>query len=582
MDSKRADDAPESALGIRRGLTSYGDPGFSAFVRRSFAKSMGYSDADLERPTVGICNTYSELNNCHRHFRELAEAVKRGVWQSGGLPLEFPTISLGELFLHPTSMLLRNLMAMDTEEMIRAQPLDAVVLLGACDKTIPAQLMGAASANMPAILVPGGPMLDGHWRGQTLGACTDCRRYWQEYRAGTIDEATISELEGALARSTGSCMVMGTASTMACCAEALGMTLPGAAAIPAVDARRMRLAEASGVRAVQLARQGGPTPSQIMTPAAFRNSIRVLMAVGGSTNAVIHLTAVAGRLGIELSLDLFDQIGRATPLLASMRPTGSYQMETFFEAGGVPAVLAELAPLLEQEALTVEGATLADRIAASPRVDEHWRDVIAPLDRPLQAEGGLSMLRGSLAPDGAVLKHAAASPHLLQHRGRAIVFSSPADLFQRLDDPELDITPNDVMVMQNAGPVGGPGMPEAGLLPLPRKLLAQGVRDMVRISDARMSGTAFGTVVLHVAPESALGGPLGLVRDGDLIELDLAGRRLDLLVAEDELARRRAAWRAPRNAVRRGYRRLFLDHVLQAPRGCDFDFLVAEPDEASD
>jgi dihydroxy-acid dehydratase len=473
-------------------------------------------------------------------------------------------------------MLWRNMAAMAAEEMFRANPIDGLVLLGGCDKTIPAQLMGAASADLPAIQVPAGPMLDGHWQGQTLGACTDCRRYWQEYRAGAIDQQTVSELEAALVRSAGTCMVMGTASTMASCAETLGMTLPGAAAIPASDSRRARLAELTGARAVELARAGGPTPSQVMTPAAFRNAIRVIAALGGSTNAVIHLTAVAGRLGIPLPLDLFDRLSRETPMLANMRPSGAFQMETFFEAGGVPSLLKELAPLLETEALTVTGETLGERIAASPPLAERWHEVIAPLERPRKPQGGLAILRGSLAPDGAVLKHSAASPGLLQHRGRAVVFDGPADLARRIDDPHLDVTPDSVLVMQNAGPIGGPGMPEAGLLPLPKKLLEQGVRDMVRISDARMSGTAFGTVILHVAPEAAVGGPLALVRDGDLVELDVPSRRLDLLVPEEELDRRRVAWRPPAPAFRRGYGRLFLDHVLQAPQGCDFAFLLAD------
>lgn len=571
----------DATQGIRRGLTSYGDTGFSTFIRRTFFKGMGYSDEALRRPTVGICNTWSELNHCHRHFRDLAEAVKRGVWQAGGMPLEFPTISLGEIFLNPTSMLYRNLAAIDTEEMIRAQPLDAVVLLSGCDKTTPAQLMGAASANLPAILVPGGPMLNGHWEGQTLGACTDCRRYWQEYRAGTIDDATLSELEGALVRSTGTCMVMGTASTMASLSEALGMTLPGAAAIPAVDSRRMRIAELSGMRAVELARNGGPRPSDVMTDAAFRNAIRLLVALGGSTNAVIHLTAVAGRLGIELPLDLFDRLSRETPLLTSMRPSGKFQMETLFEAGGIPAVLKELAPLLELETVGVSGRPLLELVEATPTTDARWREVIAALDAPFKPEGGLAVVRGSLAPDGAVVKHSAASPNLLTHRGTAVVFSSPADLARRIDDPDLPVTADSILVLQNAGPVGGPGMPEAGLLPIPKKLLEQGVRDMVRISDARMSGTAYGTIVLHVAPEAAVGGPLGLVRDGDEIHLDVPNRRLDLLVPDEELARRRAAWQAPASTAQRGWQRLHVEHVLQAPRGCDLDFLVGTPNTLS-
>jgi dihydroxy-acid dehydratase len=564
-----------AAEGIRRGLTSYGDSGFSTFIRRAFSKGMGLSNEDLEKPVVGICNTWSELNPCHRHLREVAEAVKRGVWQAGGLPLEFPTISLGETFLSPTSMLLRNLMAMDTEEMIRAQPLDGVVLLGGCDKTLPAQLMGAASADMPAIVVSAGPMLSGRYDHQHLGACTDCRRFWVEYRAGTLSSDELDVIEGALCPSTGHCMVMGTASTMASLSEALGMALPGCAAIPAPLSERLRMAEASGRRIVGLIREG-LRPSHILSPAAFDNAIRVLMAVGGSTNAVIHLTAVAGRAGIHLPLERFDQLSRETPLLTSIRPSGRFHMEELYEAGGVPAVMKELLPLLHGECLTVTGQTVRDNLQAAPR-PERFREVIAPLDRPFQPEGGLAVVRGNLAPAGAVIKQSAASAHLLRHRGRAVVFSSLADLAARLDDDKFDITADDVMVLQNAGPIGAPGMPEAGYLPIPKKLLASGVRDMVRISDARMSGTAFGTVVLHVSPEAAVGGPLGLVRTGDEIELDVAQRRLDVLVPDHELNARRMQWQPPPPAYTRGYGKLFLDHVLQAHRGCDFDFLLPEP-----
>jgi dihydroxy-acid dehydratase len=558
-----------------RKLTSYGDPGFSAFIRHAFQKGQGYTDEDLRKPVVGICNTWSELNHCHQHLRTLAESVKRGVWQAGGLPLEFPTISLGEVFLNPTSMLFRNLAAMDTEEMIRGQPLDAVVLLSGCDKTTPAQLMGAASADLPAIVVSAGPMLNGRWNGQDLGACTDCRRYWSEYRAGAIDAQTVRELEDALCRSAGTCMVMGTASTMASVTEALGMALPGNAAIPAVDSRRLRLAELSGRRAVELARERGPRPSQIMTRQAFENAIRVIAAEGGSTNAVVHLTAIAGRLGIELPLELFDRLSRATPLLLNARPSGQFQMETIFEAGGIPALMKVLEPLLHLDCPTVTGRTQRENLAGLKPVERH-REVIATLDEPFHPEGGLAVLRGNLAPNGAVIKHAAASGELLRHCGRAVVFSSLRDLTERIDDPNLDVEPEDVLVLQNAGPVGAPGMPEAGLLPIPRKLLARGVRDMVRISDARMSGTAFGTIVLHVAPEAAIGGPLGLVRDGDRIELDVPERRLELLVPPEELAARRAVWQAPPKPYQRGYGRLYVDHVLQADRGCDFDFLVAD------
>ncbi|MBI3967876.1 MAG: dihydroxy-acid dehydratase [Chloroflexi bacterium] len=567
-----ADGNGREPVGIQRGLTNYGDPGFSVFIRRAFCKGLGLSDEDLDRPIVGICNTWSEFNHCHGNLKQVAEAVKRGVWQAGGTPLEFPTISLGEIFLSPTSMLYRNLMAMDTEEMIRAQPMDAVVLLGGCDKTTPAQLMGAASADVPAIMVTTGPMLSGSYQGQQLGACSDCRRYWGEYRAGTIDETILGEVEERLCPSAGPCMVMGTASTMACLAEALGLMLPGSAAPPAVDSRRIRIAEAAGRRAVGLARER-LRPSQIMTEAAFENAIRVLMAIGGSPNAVIHLVAIAGRLGIKLPLDRFDELSRTTPLLVNLRPVGTYQMDALFEAGGLPPILKELEPLLRLDPPTVTGRTLGEELSGVPRA-ERSREVIRSLAEPLHQEGGLAILRGNLAPDGAVIKHSAASPQFLKHRGRAVVFASVADLAARIDDPDLDVRPDDILVLQNAGPVGAPGMPEAGYLPLPKKILAQGVRDMVRISDARMSGTASGTIVLHVAPEAAVGGPLALARNGDQIELDVVARRLELLVPEAELADRRRQWAAPPRPYERGYRRLYVDHVLQADRGCDLDFLV--------
>ncbi|RMF93992.1 MAG: dihydroxy-acid dehydratase [Nitrospinota bacterium] len=562
-------------MGIGKGLTSYGDSEFSLFIRRVFSKSMGLTDTDLQRPVVGICNTWSELNSCHRHFREVAEAVKRGVWQAGGLPLEFPTISLGEIFLSPTSMLYRNLMAMDTEEMIRAQPLDGVVLLGGCDKTVPAQLMAAASANIPTIMVTGGPMLSGYYQGDRLGACTDCRRFWMEYRAGSLSEEELRILEGALCPSAGHCMVMGTASTMASLTEALGMSLPGCAAIPAPLSERLRLAEESGRQIVALIERD-IRPAQIMTPEAFENAIRVLMAIGGSTNAVIHLVAIAGRLGIPLPLDRFDALSRETPVLVDIRPSGRFHMEDLAEAGGIPAVMKVLAPLLHLQALTVTGKTVGENLQAFP-VSRGREEVIASLEKPFQPEGGLAIVRGTLAPEGAVIKQSAMSPQFFHHRGRAVVFSSIADLAARIDDPNLEIGPEDIMVLQNAGPVGAPGMPEAGFLPIPKKLLQQGVRDIIRISDARMSGTAFGSVVLHVSPEAAVGGPLALVQTGDEIELDLPHRRLDLLVSEAELQARRARWKPPERPYQRGYGRLFLDHVLQAHQGCDFDFLTAHP-----
>ena len=553
-----------------RGRAFFNEPDAAGLMHRAFTRSLGFDRADMNRPLIGILNTYSEMNNCHAHFPELVEAVKRGVWQAGGFPLEFPTISLGEIYLTPTSMLWRNLAAMDTEEMIRGNPMDGVVVLCGCDKTTPAALMGAASADLPTILVSGGPMLNGHWRGQTLGACTDCRRLTTEYRAGDLSEDEYAEVEENLVRSRGHCMVMGTASTMNSLTEALGISLPGNGAIPAADSRRILLAEWSGRRIVAMAAEG-LRPSQVLTREAMENAVTLLCALGGSTNAVVHLPAVAGRLGIELPLDLFDSISRRTPLLANVRPAGKFQMEDFFYAGGVPAVLKELLPLLHGDALTVTGRTLAENVAQSEVVDS---EVVHSRDDPLKSEGGLAILRGNLAPSGAVIKHAAASPDLSQHRGRAVVFRSISDLQERIDDPALDVSPEDILVLQNAGPIGGPGMPEVGNLPIPKKLLKEGVRDMVRISDARMSGTAFGTIVLHVAPEAAVGGPLSAVRTGDEIELDVPGRRLELCVEREELDRRQAEWRQPPPEYRRGYGKLFLDHVMQAPEGMDFDFLL--------
>ncbi|MCC6173692.1 MAG: dihydroxy-acid dehydratase [Chloroflexi bacterium] len=553
-----------------RSASRYGDPGLAGFISRSFAKSMGFSDDDLRKPVIGIAQTWSEFNNCHQHFKELAEAVKRGIWQAGGLPLEFPTISLGEIFLSPTSMFFRNLMAIDTEEMIRAQPMNGVVLLGACDKTIPAQLMGAASADIPTIMLTGGPTLSGRWNGRDLGACTDCRGFWTEYRAGTIDSATLADIEDSLCRSAGHCTVMGTASTMSSACEALGIALPGVAAIPAPDSRRYRIAEATGKQIVKVVEMD-LRPSRIMTRPAFENAIRVMMALGGSTNAVVHLLAIAGRLGIGLTLDDFDRLARETPLIANIRPSGRWQMEQLFEAGGIPAVMKELLPLLDGDCITVTGQTLAENVRDHAVKNP---DVIRPLADPLAPEGGLAILRGNLAPDGAVIKHAAATPGLLKHRGRAVVFTSVEDMTARVDDPNLDVTADSVMVMQNAGPVGAPGMPEAGNLPIPKKLLEQGIRDMVRISDARMSGTAYGTVVLHIAPEAAVGGPLALVRDGDWIELDVPNRRLTLDVPDKELAARRAAWAPPAPRYARGWGRIYVEHVMQANHGADLDILL--------
>ena len=552
-----------------RSQTFFNEAGVAGLTHRAFTAAMGYDSADMSRPLIGIGNTFSELNHCNSHLRALAEAVKRGVWQAGGFPLEFPTISLGEIYLSPTSMLYRNLAAMDTEEMIRGNPLDGVVLLTNCDKTTPAALMGAASADIPTIMLSGGPMLNGHYNGEILGACTDCRRYTAEHQAGAITAETYRAVEENLVRSAGHCMVMGTASTMNSLMEALGIALPGNGAIPAADSRRARLAQAAGRQIVELVQQD-IRPSQILTAEAFDNAITLLHALGGSTNAVVHLPAIAGRAGVELPLARFDELSRRSPLIANLRPTGQYQMEDLFYAGGIPAVLKQLLPLLHGDALTVTGRTLAENVAAAQISNS---DVIRSLDAPLQGEGGLSILRGNLAPDGAVIKHAAASPDLLSHRGPALVFKDVPDLKARINDPALDVTKDHVLVLQNAGPVGGPGMPEVGNLPIPQKLLRQGLRDMLRISDARMSGTSYGSIVLHVAPESALGGPLALVQDGDEIELNVARRTLHLHVSAAELARRRAGWSAPPPAFQRGYGQMYLRHVNQAPLGCDFDFL---------
>lgn len=565
-----SDTPPSSPPGPLRSASFFAEPGVAGFTHRAFTKAMGYDEVDMARPLIGICNTFSELNNCHSNLRELADAVKRGVLMAGGFPLEFPTISLGEIFLTPTSMLQRNLAAMDTEEMIRAQPLDGVVLLVNCDKTTPAALMGACSADIPTIVLSGGPALNGWFRGQMLGACTDCRRMTTEYHAGTLTAETYRLAEDNVFRSKGHCMVMGTASTMNSILEALGIGLPGTGATPAVDARRIRLAEHTGRAIVDVVARNH-RPSDLLTRQAFENAITLLCALGGSTNAVVHLPAIAGRLGIDLPLDLFDQISRRTPVIANLRPSGTHQMEDLFYAGGIPAILRELLPLLHGDTMTVTGRTLAENVQ---HAEVQNADIIRALSNPLQAEGGLAILRGNLAPDGAVIKHSAATPALLQHRGPALVFRDVDDLRARLDDPDLPVTPTSVLVLQNSGPVGGPGMPEIGNLPIPKKLLQQGVRDMVRISDARMSGTAYGAIVLHVAPESAVGGPLALVRDGDEIELDVAGRRLQLHVDDAELARRRAAWQPPAPAYRRGYGQLYLRHVTQAPQGADFDFLV--------
>jgi len=531
---------------------------------------MGYSDEMLERPIVGIATSGGGFNNCHRTMPELVAAVSRGVIASGGLPLEFPTISLGEPFLAPTSMMFRNLMSMDVEEMIRAQPMDAVVTIGGCDKTLPAQLMGALSAGKPAIALAVGPMLTGRFEGTRVGACTDCRAYWARYRAGELSREAIGEVESNLGVTAGTCAVMGTASTMACVTEALGMSLPGSATPPAVHAQRLRVAEATGCRAVALASEG-LTPERIVTPASLENALRVLLALGGSTNAVIHLTAIAGRLGIPLSLERFNALSADTPVLVNLKPVGNAYMEDFHAAGGLGAVLRELAPKLHLETRSVAGETLAERLAREPAYVD--RLVVAASDAPLVERDALVALFGNLAPKGALLKAAAADARLLEHEGRAVVFTGLEDLAQRIDRPDLAVEPGDVLVLQNAGPLGA-GMPEAGYLPIPKKLAERGVRDMLRVSDARMSGTAYGAVVLHVSPESAAGGPLGAVRDGDRIRISLRQKRIDVLLSEEDLSRRLRAF-VPPALPARGYARIYAQQMLGAEDGCDFECLRA-------
>jgi dihydroxy-acid dehydratase len=557
-------------VGIAHGLTNYGDRDFSLYLRRSFAQSMGYSRESLQKPVVGIAYTPSAFNNCHRHFPELLEAVKRGVLMAGALPLEFPTISLGEVFLTPTSLKFRNLMAMDTEEMIRAQPMDAVVLMGGCDKTVPAQLMGALSAGRPTIMLVAGPMMTGRHRGERLGACTDCRRFWAQYRAGAIDDQEISAVEGKLATTAGTCAVMGTASTMACLVEALGMILPGTAAIPAVHADRLRAAEATGAAAVKLI-GSQLTPDKIVNAKSIENALRVLLAIGGSTNAVIHLAAIAGRVGLPVSLEQLNELSDTTPVLVNLKPVGNGYMEDFFAAGGMGALLRELQDLLHLDVPTVTGETLGERLAPN----DAWvdRGIIARRAKPLEPQGGLVALFGNLAPRGAILKRSAADARLFEHEGRAVVFASLEDLAARIDDPALDVEADDVLVLQNAGPHSAAAMPEAGYLPIPKKLAGKGVKDMLRVSDARMSGTAFGTIVLHVTPDAASGGPLGLVRNGDRIKLSVKERRIALLVDDAELKRRAAQAPAPAAKPARGYARLYAQEILGADEGCDFAFL---------
>jgi dihydroxy-acid dehydratase len=562
---------PRKAPGTLRSHRWLGAHDLRSFGHRSRTKQMGFSSEDYAgKPVIAIVNTWSEANPCHAHLRLRAEEVKRGVWQAGGFPLEMPAMSLGETFMKPSTMLYRNLLAMEVEELLRANPVDGVVLLGGCDKTVPGLLMGAISMNLPAIFLPAGPMLRGNWCGDVLASGTDVWKYWAEKRAGRLSDEAWIQIEDGIARSYGTCMTMGTASTMASVTEALGMTLANAAAMPAADSGQGRLAAATGRRIVNMVWED-LRPTDVLTPAAFRNGATTALAIGGSTNAVIHLVALAGRAGVPFGLDDFDRVSRTTPVLANIRPVGKYLMEDFFYAGGLPALLAQIPDLLDGDALTVSGQTLEAQIAGGQVFSA---EVIRPRSSPVSAEGGLAVLRGNLAPDGAVIKHTAAEPRLHAHTGPAVVFADYNDMAARIDDPALAVTPDSVLVLQHAGPVGGPGMPEWGMLPIPKKLLEAGVRDMVRISDARMSGTAYGACVLHVAPESAVGGPLALVRDGDPISLDVPGRRLSLDVPEDELARRRAAW-TPRPVIYpRGYGWLYSRHITQANEGCDFDFLA--------
>ncbi|MCX7893604.1 MAG: L-arabinonate dehydratase [Burkholderiales bacterium] len=548
----------------------YGVQDLRAFGHRSRAAQMGYDRADYAgKPVIAVLNTWSDINPCHTHFRARAEEVKRGVWQAGGFPVEMPALSLAEPFQKPTTMMYRNFLAMEAEELLRSYPCDGAVLMGGCDKTTPGLVMGATSMGLPFIFMPAGPMLRGNWHGKPLGSGSDAWKYWAELRAGNITEREWGEVEDGIARSAGHCMTMGTASTMTSVAEALGLTLPGAASIPAPDANHARMATATGRRIVEMVWED-LKPADILTARSFDNAIVTALALGGSTNAIVHLIAMARRAGVALALDRFDALAARTPLLADVRPAGRFLMEDFYYAGGLPALLAEIRDLLALDERTVNGRTLGENIAGAKSYDPQ---VIRPRADPLVASGSLAVLRGNLAPDGAVIKPAAAEPRLLRHTGPAVVFADYNDMAARIDDPDLAVTADSVLVLKNAGPKGGPGMPEWGQLPIPKKLLAQGVRDMVRISDARMSGTSYGACVLHVAPESWVGGPLALVRDGDRIELDVPARRLHLHVSEEELARRRAAWRPPAPRYARGYGRVFAEHIRQANEGCDFDFL---------
>ena len=558
----------------------FGRESMRTFNHRSRIAQLGFEPSDyLGKPVIAILNTWSEINPCHIHFRQRAEEIKRGVWQAGGFPLEMPAISLAEPFQKPSPLMYRNLLAMEAEELLRSYPCDGVVLMGGCDKTTPGLVMGATSMDLPAIFMPAGPMLKGNASGKTLGSGSDMFKGWQELRAGAIDEQQWEDLLSGIARSPGHCMTMGTASTMTSAAEALGLTLPGAASIPAPDSRHAQMAAHSGRRIVEMVWED-LRPSRLLTARSFDNAITTVLALGGSTNALVHLVAMARRAGVALALDRFDELAQRTPLIANLRPAGKYLMEDFHYAGGLRALLERIRHLLHADARTVNGRTLGENIAGARVFDD---DVILPLERPLVAGNSLAVLRGNLCPDGAVIKPAAAEAHLHRHTGRAVAFEDYAELQSRIDDPDLEVDATSVIVLKNAGPLGGPGMPEWGQLPIPKKLLRAGVRDMVRISDARMSGTSFGACVLHVAPESFVGGPLALVRTGDEIRLDIPARTLDLLVSGEELARRRAAWKQPAPRYTRGYGQLFAQHVTQANEGCDFAFLasrdtVAEPD----
>jgi dihydroxy-acid dehydratase len=560
----------------------YGVNDMRSFGHRSRTAQMGYERADYAgKPVIGIINTWSDINACHSHFKQRVEEVKRGVWEAGGFPVELPAMTLSEPFQKPTTMMYRNFLAMETEEALRSYPVDGAVLMGGCDKTTPALLMGAISMNLPTIYMPGGPMLRGNWRGNALGSGSDVWKYWAELRAGTITSEDWGEIEQGIARSPGHCMTMGTASTMTSAAEALGMTLPGAASIPAADSRHAVMATRTGKRIVDMV-WDDLKPSDLINEDAIHNSVSAVLAIGGSTNAVVHLIALARRAGLKLDMEAFDRIARETPLLANIRPSGAYLMEDFYYAGGLPAVLKQLAigGRLKTSARTVNGATIGENVEKAAIYNE---DVIRPLNNPLVASDSLAVLRGNLAPDGAIIKPPAAESHLHKHAGKAVVFEDYNDMAARIDDPDLDVDENSVLVLKNAGPIGAPGMPEWGQLPIPKKVLAKGIRDMVRVSDARMSGTSYGACVLHVAPESFIGGPLALVRDGDIIELDIPGRRLNMQVSDEELERRRAAWKRPAPRYERGYGRLFSEHVSQANEGCDFDFLergaaIADPE----